>query len=207
MASSGLDLLDWRRQVHALYDGVRAEVYPHVAHAGWAAVRDQLFATHPCSPVSERSGFVGLRVAAYDPEWRAVVRLEDAAVKRTHVLTSTDGAVPFDRIGQLRTPWGVLDVWELATYGGGIWVPVRDAGSGPLSYGGGRYLYDTVKGADLGTTADGELVVDLNFLHAPDCAHDPRWNCPLPPDGNVLDVVVPAGELGTERPWEQVTRR
>lgn len=195
MEARGLELLDWRRQVLSLYDGVRAELYPHVAHAGWAAVREQLFATHPCSPVAGRSGFAGLPVADYDPEWRAVVRLEEAAPQRIEVPTSTDGVVPFDRLGQLRTPWGVLDVWELATYGGGIWVPVRDGGSGSLSYGGGRYLYDTVKGADLGTTADAELVVDLNFLYAPSCAHDPRWSCPLPPPGNVLDVAVPVGEL------------
>ncbi|MBC7374421.1 MAG: DUF1684 domain-containing protein, partial [Frankiales bacterium] len=59
---------------------------------------------------------------------------------------------------------------------------------------GGRYLYDSVKGADLGTTADGLVVVDLNFLYAPSCAHDPRWTCPLPPSGNVLTVPVPVGE-------------
>ena len=35
---SALELLDWRRQVFALYDGVRAELYPHVAHAGWSVV-------------------------------------------------------------------------------------------------------------------------------------------------------------------------
>ena len=192
---NALELLDWRRQVLDLYDGVRAELYPHVAHAGWTAVRDRLYAEHPCSPVPDRSAFPGLAVADYDPQWRAVVRLEPADAQRVEVATSTDGVVPFDRIGVLRTPWGPLDVWELATYGGGIWVPVRDAGSGSLSYGGGRYLYDTVKGADLGTTLDDELVVDLNFLYAPSCAHDPRWSCPLAPEGNVLDVVVPVGEL------------
>jgi uncharacterized protein (DUF1684 family) len=192
---TALELLDWRRQVLDLYDGVRAELYPHVAHAGWTAVRDRLFAEHACSPVPDRSSFPGLEVGDYDPQWRAVVRLEPAQPQRIEVATSTDGVVPFDRAGVLRTPWGPLDVWELASYGGGIWIPVRDAGSGALSYGGGRYLYDTVKGADLGTTPDGELVVDLNFLYAPSCAHDPRWSCPLPPPGNVLDVVVPVGEL------------
>lgn len=191
----GLDLLDWRRQVFALYDGVRAELYPHVAHAGWSAVRDRLFAEHPCSPVTDREAFAGLPVPDYDPDWRVVARLEPAPASRLELPTASDGVVPFDRIGRLRTPWGSLDVWELASYGGGIWIPVRDAGSGSLSYGGGRYLYDTVKGADLGSTPDGELVVDLNFLYAPSCAHDPRWSCPLAPEGNVLDVAVPVGEL------------
>jgi len=192
--TAALELLDWRQRVHALYDGVRAEIYPHVAHAGWAAVRDQLFAEHPQSPV-DRESFRGLDVPDHDPAWRAVVRLEPAEPLRIEVPTASDGVVPWERVGVLRTPWGPLDAWWLDSYGGGLWIPVRDAGSGTLSYGGGRYLYDTVKGADLGTTADGELVVDLNYLYAPSCAHDPRWSCPLPPPGNVLDVVVPVGEL------------
>jgi uncharacterized protein (DUF1684 family) len=186
---TALELLDWRRQVHDLYEGVRAEVYPHVAHAGWAAVRDRLFADHPESPV-QRTGFRGLPVADYDPDWRAVARLEPAPPRRIDV-----GGVPFERVGVLPTPWGPLDAWWLGSYGGGLWIPVRDAGSGTASYGGGRYLYDTVKGADLGTTHDGALVVDLNFLYAPSCAHDLRWSCPLAPAGNALDVVVPVGEL------------
>lgn len=187
---STLELLDWRRQVFALYDGVRAELYPHVAHAGWAAVRDRLFADHPESPVPDRSAFSGLVVADYDPDWRVTARLEPAA-PQTIQLAGTR----FERVGELRTPWGTLDAWWLASHGGGLWIPVRDAGSGTTSYGGGRYLYDTVQGADLGTTLDDELVLDLNFLHAPSCAHDPRRSCPLAPEGNVLDVVVPVGEL------------
>lgn len=190
-----LELLDWRRQVAALYEGVRAEVYPHVAHAGWVAVRDQLFADHPCSPVLAPNSFQGLHVADYDPAWRVTARLEPAEPQRIELPTATDGVVPFERAGRVRTPWGTLEVWSLASYGGGLWIPVRDAGSGRVSYGGGRYLYDTVKGADLGTTPDGELVVDLNFLYAPSCAHDPRWSCPLAPPGNELAVEVPVGEL------------
>jgi uncharacterized protein (DUF1684 family) len=190
-----LDVLDWRRRTAALYELVRAEVYPPVAHAGWAATREQLFRTHPASPVDDAR--YALPVAPYDPQWRAEVLLEPAPAQRLEIPTGTDGIVPFERIGVLRTPWGDLDVWWLASYGGGVWVPVRDAGSGTASYGGGRYLLDTVKGADLGGTAEGRLVVDLNFLYAPSCAHDEAWACPLAPPGNVLDVEVPAGELLT----------
>ena len=35
-------------------------------------------------------------------------------------------------------------------YAGGLFVPFRDATSGSETYGAGRYLLDTVKGADLG---------------------------------------------------------
>jgi uncharacterized protein (DUF1684 family) len=187
----GLDLLDWRRRVADLYAAVRADPQPARAHQLWRVTRDELFATHPQSP-----GPGPVPVAPYDPAWRAEVALEPAAAGKLRVETGTDGTVVFDRIGVLRTPWGPLDAWWLRQYGGGLWVPVRD--SSPRTYGGGRYLLDTVKGADLGTAGD-RLVLDLNFLYAPSCAHDPAWACPLAPPGNVLDVPVEAGELVADR--------
>jgi uncharacterized protein (DUF1684 family) len=192
-ASAALQRLDWWRRTAELYAAVRAERHPRVAHGGWAAVRDELYASHPASPAAH--GHAGFDVPDHDPAWRALVRLEEAEPQRIVLPSSTDRVVPFDRVGVLRTPWGPLDAWQCAAYGTGLWIPVRDAGSGTASFGGGRYLYDSANGVDLGSSPDGELVVDLNFLHAPACAHDPRELSPLPPAGNVLDVVVPVGEL------------
>ena len=62
------------------------------------------------------------------------------------------------------------------------------------TYGGGRYLIDTVKGADLGGD-DGRLILDFNFAYNPSCAYDPAWACPLAPAGNTLSRPLPAGEL------------
>ena len=184
---SVLELLDWRRRVAELYAAVRADDDPARAHDLWGRTRDQLFATHPQSP-----GPGPLTVAPYDPSWRADVALEPSEPAELAVETGTDGRVVFDRVGVLRTPWGDLDAWQLRQYAGGLWVPVKDPS--PRTYGGGRYLLDTAKGADLGGR-DGRLVVDLNFLYAPSCAHDPRWACPLAPAGNVLDLPVEVGEL------------
>ena len=103
---------------------------------------------------------------------------------------------------------GSLDVWRLASYGGGLFVPIKDAlaGSPGGTYGGGRYLLDTIKGAWLGhaggtdghadgdTAGVGELVLDLNFAYNPSCAYDPAWTCPLAQPGNTLDAEVPVGE-------------
>ena len=189
-----LDELDWRRQLAQLYAGVRAERFPSVGHGGWAAVRDHLYAEHPWSPAAE-TGFAGLTVAPYDPAWRAEVHLEPAPPHRLELDAGPDGPAPVERVGVLRTPWGPLDAWWVDAWGGGLWVPVRDGGSGRLSYDGGRYLLAAADGADLGTGPDGGLVVDLNFLYAPACAHDPRRVSPLPPVTNTLLAVVPVGEL------------
>ena len=192
-AAAALQRLDWLRRTTDLYAAVRAERHVRTAHGGWAAVRDELYASHPASPAHH--GHTGFLVPDHDPAWRAVVRLEEAEPHRIVLPSSADRVAPFDRVGVLRTPWGALDAWQCASYGSGLWIPVRDAGSGSATFGGGRYLYDTANGVDLGSSPDGELVVDLNFLYAPACAHDPRELSPLPPPGNRLDVVVPVGEL------------
>ncbi len=199
MSAASLTLLDWRRRVFTLYAEVRACADPAAAHGLWRAGRDELFASHPDSPLppEARAAFRALPVAAYDPAWSFEVEVDgDVEPAHLEVPTGTDGVVRFDRLGVARLPGaGSLDVWWLGSYGGGAFVPVKDASAGRRTYGGGRYLLDTVKGADLGGAAEqGRLVLDLNFAYNPSCAYDPAWACPLAPSGNVLDVGVPVGE-------------
>jgi uncharacterized protein len=198
-----LEVLDWRRRVARIYAEVRAENDPRRAHELWRSERDELFARHTASPLlpEDRAAFHGLRTFAYDPALRFVAEVDaDVETELREVLTATDGVVPLRRIGVVRLPdLGSLDVWWLESYGGGVFVPVKDALAGRETYGGGRYLVDTVKGADLGgdidpSTGDGTLVVDLNFAYNPSCAYDPAWACPLAGAGNTLPVEVRAGE-------------
>jgi hypothetical protein len=188
-------LFTWRRAVADVYGSARAAGSPEEAHALWVAGRDTLFREHPDSPLAEGDPMrdLGIPVAAYDPDWRAVCAIEPAAPQEFSYDTGTDGRVGFERLGILRTPWGDLDAWWLRGYGGGLFLPVKDASAGSGTYGGGRYLLDTAKGADLGGDAGG-LVVDLNFAYHPSCRYDPAWVCPLAPAGNVLAVDVPVGE-------------
>jgi uncharacterized protein (DUF1684 family) len=99
----------------------------------------------------------------------------------------------FVRFARALTEPMTLDLYWLDAYGGGLFVPFRDATSGDESYGAGRYVLDTIKGADLGAR-HGRLVLDLNFAYQPSCSYDPRWTCPLAPPANRLDVAVRAGE-------------
>lgn len=212
-----LDLADWRRRVSDLYASVRREaaVDPAAAWRLWRSTREELFATHPQSPVPEaaRRDF---RAAhwKYDPAYRFEVKLaadrdsESADVTPSEPLLggfslnlpiSTGGEEGFTRIGRLEVPFPggtrSLGVYWMAGYAGGLFLPFRDVTNGVETYGAGRYLLDTAKSADLGPGAiPGSLVLDFNFAFHPSCAFDPKWSCPLAPPENRLDLRVEAGE-------------
>jgi uncharacterized protein (DUF1684 family) len=193
-----LEVADWRRRVFRIYEDIRSSTDLPAAHEQWRKARDELFATHPSTPLlpEDRPGFAGLPIEPYDPDWRFEVAIDPAEARHMDVETGTDGVVPFDLLGVATIPGvGTLDVWKLASYGGGIFVPVKDAlrGKHGGTYGGGRYLIDTIKGADLGSTPD-SIVLDFNFAYNPSCAYDPAWACPLAQPGNTVTTEIPVGE-------------
>jgi len=197
-ASSGyLELVDWRRAVQRLYARVRAADDPRAGHALWRAGRDELFRTHPQSPLEADDPLrgTGLPYWPYDPAWRVTAELEPPRAPRTLHIETSDGVIDLALIGHVALPRvdAAVDVWWLAQYGGGVFLPLRDGTAGSGSYGAGRYLLDTAKGADLGGTAS-TLTLDLNFLYHPSCRYSPRWSCPLAPEGNRIDTRVEAGE-------------
>ena len=115
-----------------------------------------------------------------------------------------DGVVRYRRAGRLDTPFGPLTLFWIEAYGGGLFLPFRDATAGGDSYGGGRYLTDTVKGTfgrGLTLAADGgEATLDFNYAYNPSCAYNSRWACPLAPPENRLSEAVAAGELAFPDP-------
>lgn len=199
---------DWRRRVFGLYDDVRehaARESPEAAHALWRTGRDELFRSHPASALRGGAGnaFSGLSVAPYDPAFRFEALVDDdGAGEVLDVATGTDGVVPFRRLGTLTlSGLGKLALWKLASYGGGLFLPLRDGSAGAPggTYGGGRYVLDTVKGAHLGEgRSPGSLIVDLNFAYNPSCAYDEQWACPLPGADNRLVDAIGVGELYRE---------
>jgi uncharacterized protein len=201
-----MTLLDWRRRVAAMYADVRANAGQDPAGTAgrFRAERDHLFLEHPDSPLSPaaREAFHGIPYWPYDPAMRFEASVEgEAGAADVQALppasvtaTSLSGeAFRLERIGRVRLPIGALEVYWIAAYGGGVFLPFRDATSGTETYGAGRYLLDTVKGADLGGSGD-RLVLDFNYAYHPSCAYDPRWSCPLAPPANRLAVPVRAGE-------------
>lgn len=169
------------------------------AHAVWRAGRDRMFTNHPQSPLAAEDPLrtTGLPYWPYDPRFRFAVEL--AAVSeaaRYEVQTAPSEVTRIRQLGWAQLPepvGGRLAVWWLEQYGGGIFVPFRDATAGTTTYGAGRYLLDTAKGADLGLE-HGRLVLDFNFSYHPSCRYDPEWQCPLAPPENRLAAPIEAGE-------------
>ena len=197
-AADTLALLDWKRRVFALYAAVRS-LPGESGWQLWRDTRDELFRSHPQSPLpAGRRASARLEYWPYDPQARALAELEDVEAPPEPIASSGTEPImfrPFARASfELRGEPLTLEVSWLAAYGGGAFLSFRDATSGKESYGGGRYLLDTVKGADLGEE-DGKLVLDFNFAYNPSCSYDPGWVCPLAPPANRLAVAVEAGEL------------
>jgi uncharacterized protein len=198
-SSAQLALVDWRRRVAVLYAAVRAQADPVQAHAVWRRGRDELMREHPQSPLLEGDELrrTGVPYWPYDPGLRFTLELEPAEEPATLTLqTGGSETTALSRLGLVALPApldATLDVWWMEQYAGGVFVPLRDGTAGETSYGGGRYLLDTAKGADLGSR-DGRLVIDLNFLYHPSCRYNADWQCPLAPAGNTIAYAVRAGE-------------
>jgi uncharacterized protein (DUF1684 family) len=194
-----LELADWRRQTFDLYRRVRDSSVPGEAWRLWRNTRNHLFRTHDQSPLpaAARDSFTGVDYFEYDPGYRITAEVRDLPPKRYDIETSGEETMSFTRFGgvdlEIKGRSTTLELYWLEGYGGGIFLPFKDSTNGSETYGGGRYLLDTVKGADLGSEA-GQLVLDFNFAYNPSCSYDPQWVCPLSPPENRLEVRIEAGE-------------
>ena len=197
-----LDLLAWRRTIADLYATIRAEPDPVIGWRRWQDGRNELFRHHAQSPIEDRAAFTSIPCFDYDPAFRFLVGavategpevVFDAGqdgVVRMHAFARTDGLAP--RLGR------ELSLYWIAGYGGGVFLPFSDATNGRSTYGAGRYLLDTIKGADLGQAPNYRLVLDFNFAYNPSCSYSDRYVCPLAPPENRLGAEVEAGERSSK---------
>ena len=203
------DLYDYRLRNAALYrERARAALAGEDAVETWQrfrAGRDELFAAHPQSALDEeqRGQFRALSYFPYNPAMCVVARVDTdieaatftVAMNAQEPMTMTRAArLHFELEGQTVS----LAVYWLNVYGGGLFLPFRDATCPEESYGGGRYLFDTIKGSDFlpvsGSTTKERVLLDFNYAYNPSCAYNSKWVCPLSPPENRLRVAVRAGE-------------
>ncbi len=199
------ELWDYRSRVRDLYRRVRDDLTlenadPARIHRAFCDSRDELFRAHPQSALdaSQKARFRGLEYFEYDPRLRFLAPLEtDVQPDVLEFQLSEDGLVRAQRFGRVRFALDdrahSLSLFWLLGYGGGVFLPFRDATGSQETYGGGRYLLDTIKHADLGRIGD-LVVIDFNYAYNPSCAYNPRWVCPLSPPENRLNIPIRAGE-------------
>ena len=198
--SHHLDLWDYRRRVADLYWSVRPAGSGEKAWTAWHKGRDVLGRHHPQSPLESvtRPDFGRLRYFSYDPGLRFDVPVRPLAAQ-DQILIGYSGAgeSAFRRFGWAEIGFsgaiaGLAFYW-LEGYGGGLFVPFGDLTNGDETYGGGRYVLDSAKVADLGGNG-GRVIVDFNYAYHLSCVHSDRWSCPLAPAENRLPMAVRAGE-------------
>lgn len=199
--SDPFGLARWRRAIAALYAEARQPASDRAAQArAFRAARDALFRHDAQSPLPEaaRAAHAGVPYYPYDEAWRVEGAVVPAGESDPfEIELAGDGLLRCFRVGHAHfaTPHGeaALALYWIAGYGGGLWLPFADETSGRTTYGAGRYLYDTIKGADLGVDGT-RIVLDFNYAYNPSCAYDARWSCPLAPAENRLPFAVEVGE-------------
>jgi uncharacterized protein (DUF1684 family) len=143
-------LLDWKRRVFALYESVRSASDAEAAWHVWRDGRDDLFRNHPQSPLpeAERRRFPGLRYFDYEPRLRVLAEVTEAEPELRQIGASGDQSVLFRRFAsasfELDGQQLSLELHWLEGYGGGIFLAFADATSGSETYGGGRFVLDSV---------------------------------------------------------------
>jgi uncharacterized protein (DUF1684 family) len=195
-----LDLLDYRRRVFEIYRVVREKGDDPATWTWWRGQRDDLFRSHSQSALEadQKETFTGLRYYDYDPAFRVVATINtDIEPEVFMVELDEDGTFRYQRFArisfELPTGAGSLSLFWIMGYGGGLFLPFGDGTNRETTYGDGRYLYDTIKGADLGARG-GEIVLDFNYAYNPSCVYNYRWVCPLAPPDNKLPFPITAGE-------------
>lgn len=196
-----LSLLDYRRQVSDLYAWLRqSNLPPDERCIEFRRRKDILFGTHPQSALTteQQKNFKGLSYYPYDPAWCFELSIDTGVEPDTFdIALQADGLTRIQRFGKVRFILNEQDItlslfWILG-YGGGVFLSFKDQTSGQTTYGGGRYLLDTIKHADLGQIED-RLVIDFNYAYNPSCAYNHQWHCPLPLPENWLSTKIPVGE-------------
>ncbi|MBO9658401.1 MAG: DUF1684 domain-containing protein [Chitinophagaceae bacterium] len=77
-----------------------------------------------------------------------------------------------------------------------LFLPFTDLTSGESTYAAGRYI-------DLNTTdiKNDTVIIDFNKAYNPYCAYvTGKYNCPVPPKDNQLEIAIPAGEQNYAKP-------
>jgi uncharacterized protein (DUF1684 family) len=208
--SDYLDLYDYRCRVADMYRMRRQATLAGEDAASvlqrFREARNELFVKHSQSAldVEQKRKFQGLRYFHYNPAMCVEADIDTGVEPvQLSVVMNAEETMTMTTVGQLHFTLEdvrvALSLYWLNIYGGGLFLPFRDTTSPAESYGGGRYLFDTIKGSDFlsapGALGIERILLDFNYAYNPSCAYNDRWVCPLAPVENRLSIPVRAGEM------------
>ena len=124
-----------------------------------------------------------------DPSWRVKAKYEKTVGQTIGILDVTGQTnqlesprkVTFSRKGKLYSMHAIAE-------GEQLFFVFGDKTNKISTYGAGRFLYAPMP------KESGEIFLDFNKAQNPPCAFTPFATCPLPPEQNMLDLEVTAGE-------------
>lgn len=165
--------------------------------------RDKEFRDKKESPLKDEdfAAFAGLNYFPVDAKFRVkAVFTRTPSEKYFQMPTSSGITKKFVKFGILKFKLdGVertLSVYQIdkeilakfPEYADLLFVPFRDATNKTETYGGGRYI-------DIKRPKGKTAILDFNVAYNPNCAYgSDKYNCPIPPRENTLDIAIVAGE-------------
>lgn len=138
-----------------------------------------------------RKAFSGIPHFDVDASWRIDARferypeprqIEVATVVGTLEAYPNPGRIVFERDGKTYHLEALVEEGTEQYF-----LIFADRSSGKETYGMARYLYAGPEQGDV-------IVIDFNRAYNPPCVFTDFATCPMPPDGNRLDLYVSAGE-------------
>ena len=150
-------------------------------------------------PEIEAAKFVGLKYFEIDNRYRVKAKLvREPSEQKIQFQTSSGKIRTFLKYGtvsfKLRGKKYRLNVYQVEPaaakeeYKDLVFIPFKDQTSGKESYGAGRYI-------DIKIPEGKRVILDFNLAYNPNCAYgSDKYNCPIPPKENRLDVEIKAGE-------------
>lgn len=142
-----------------------------------------------------KTPFAGIVTFDYDPRWRIAARWQPLSPPQVMEVPNVAGDLkPVEVAWQAVFSVGGAEIalLPMSVSDEKVFFVFRDATSGRISYGAGRFL-------DAAPAAAGSIVLDFNFAYSPPCAFTPFATCPLPPPENWLTFPVEAGEKAYSR--------
>jgi len=164
----------------------------------WRKEKDQFFKTHDRSPLSpsERRSFNGLKYYHFNSQYvfygqieRFILNINNPKYyatfptnKGTNKRYVRYGKFHFMIDGKKYT----VEIYK-SILSDTLFIPFKDKTNGIETYEGGRYM-------DAEILPGYKMIIDFNMAYNPSCVYNDKFVCILPPQENVLNAPIRAGE-------------